>query len=120
MDKNEKEKKMLYEWGTKNSSLYQKQKEDKGSDSYYIKRDVSKNIYIREYGFETLPELINELDHLWENDEVMEQIKHVIGIASLKNKPGKAALKEAETDDEKRAIDKENAENKLPVFIYNF
>lgn len=77
-------------------------------------RSLYKRIYIREYGFETLPELINELNVLWKNDEVMEQIKTVVGISAFKNEPSEAILEEAKADS------RESVEGKLSVFRYNF
>ncbi len=116
MNKNEKEKQMLYEWGLKNHSKYLFQTIDQERSSYFIKRESKENSYIREYGFETLPELIKELDILWESDKVMEEIKKVIAIAAIKNKPFGSISKE--TDINRKG--KQEEKDKLPVYIYNF
>lgn len=120
MDRNEKEKKMLYEWGEKNHTKSYFQVYDKEKTSYFIKRGENENSYIREYGFESLPEIVNELDALWQNDAVMEHVKKVIGIASLKNKPSNVILEEVKEENGNRTGVKTETENKLPVFIYNF
>lgn len=120
MDRNEREKKMLYEWGIQNHSEDLFPTIDKEKESYFIKRKNNKDPYIREYDFETLPELASGLDILWENDKVMEQIKKMIGIAALKNKPSKVRSEEIKEDNRKEINSKQEAEDKLPVFIYNF
>ena len=112
MDKNEREKKKLYEFGVENCKRYHFQEIDKTKESYFIQREEES--YIREYKFETLPELMNELSTLWNGDEMMEQIKKVIGVAAMKNKPVKKSQKK--TEGEKQ----EDKEEKLPAFIYNF
>lgn len=116
MDKNEKERHLLLKWGAENAAAYQFQPIDQSGNSYFIQReeDTNKNSYIREYGFETLPELVEELDVLWEADEMMSSIKRVAAIAALKNKPSKAT--QYTTVEE----DKKGTESKLPAFIYNF
>lgn len=112
MKKNEKEKQMLYEWGTNNSSEDIFMQIDYVKNSYFQKR--IDHTYIKEYSFETLLELMEELNVLWENDEKMESIKKVVGVAAMKNKPVK-------TEKEKEQIkDQPKQEEKLPVFIYNF
>lgn len=115
MDRNAREKEMLYEWGMKNTGSYHFQKMDRTKDSYYIKRKGSGESYIREYTIETLPQIMKELDAMWGADEVMDQIKKVIGVASLKNKPDKIAAKK-----ENMTGGKNEAKSKLPEFIYNF
>ena len=114
MEKNEKEKQMLYEWGKKNQSKYSFQKIDKEIDSYFIKRktDFREVPYIKEYGFETVLELDKELESLWYMDEVLGEMRKVIGVAAIKNKP-LVATKESETK-------KTEIQNQLPTFIYNF
>ncbi len=115
MDRNAREKDMLYEWGVKNAGSYDFQKIDKTKDSYFIKRKGNEEQYIREYAVETLPEIMKELDRMWGDDEIMDQIKKVIGVASLKNKPDKILVKEENMIDGKKEV-----KSKLPEFIYNF
>lgn len=117
MDKNSREKDMLYQWAVSNSTSYCFQEIDKTKDSYYMQRmnDSDSSQYIREYAVESLPELMKEIDTLWGADEVMCQIKKAIGVAALKNKPNKPVIRE-ETSTEHKT----ESMDKLPVFIYNF
>ena len=80
--------------------------------SYFVKRQDSS--YMREYGFETLPEIMEELNSLWVNDEMMESIKKVVCVAAMKNKPI------AESGGKKDGENTKKSEDELPVFIYNF
>ena len=115
MDKNARERDMLYEWGVKNTGSYDFQKIDQSRDSYFIKRTGNEEQYIREYAVETLPEIAKELDAMWGMNEIAGQIKKAIEVASLKNKPDKIS------DKEKTAAGGSKEEkNKLPEFIYNF
>lgn len=116
MGKNDKEKQMLYEWAKTNGIDYHFQDIDLNRKSYFIQRGTGdgSNSYIREYGFETLPEFIKELDVLWGNEKVTESIKKAVGVAAIKNKPAKV-MQEAVAK-----INKEELQDKLPVFIYNF
>lgn len=116
MDKNSREKNMLYQWAVSNSISYSFQVIEKTRDSYYMQRmsGTDPSQYIREYGVESLPELMKEIDTLWGADEVMCQIKKAIGVAALKNKPNKEIQEETSTEH------KTESKDKLPVFIYNF
>lgn len=113
MEKNDKEKQMLYEWGKANGASYHFPQIDKAEKSYYIRRETEDS-YIREYGFETLPELVKELDTMWGNEEAMQSIKKVVGVAAIKNKPVEVIQKSIEKDK------KDEREDRLPAFIYNF
>lgn len=113
MEKNEKEKQMLYEWGKTNGADYHFPEIAQEKKSYFVQREVEGS-YIREYGFETLPEFMKELNALWENEKVTEPIKKAVGIAAIKNKPVKVTQKTVEINK------KEEGEDKLPAFIYNF
>ena len=57
---NDKEKQMMYEWGKTQGIDYHFQEVDQKKESYFIwgGTEDSRNTYIREYGFETLPEFI--------------------------------------------------------------
>ena len=116
MGKNDKEKQMLYEWGKTQGIDYHFQEIDQKKESYFIQRGTEdgRNSYIREYGFETLPEFMKELDVLWENEKVTEPIKKAVGVAAIKNKPMKVKQETVE------ATNKEEPQDKLPEFIYNF
>lgn len=112
MDRNEREKNMLREWAEKNNSAYQFPKIEKDKDSYFIERQETS--YIREYGFETLPELFQELNILWKDEKSMEQINKVVGVAALKNKPSEDIQKQVQEEDA------DEMKDMLPEFIYNF
>ncbi len=111
MDKNEKEKAMLYEFGVENCERYHFQGIDRMSESYFIQR--KEDSYIKEYAFETLPELMKELNTLWNDDEMLGRIKKVIGVAAMKNKPVK--ITEGKTEEKEQ-----ESKEELPPFIYNF
>lgn len=117
MDKNDREKNMLYQWAESNGSDNSFQKIDKAAESYFDKRtDVANDDrYIREYSIESLPELMKEIDTLWGTDEVMGQIKKAVGVAALKNKPVKP-----DSGEKTKAENKPESKDKLPAFIYNF
>lgn len=112
MDKNEKEKNLLYEWGVTNCFNYSFPQIDKDLESYFLSKKG--NSYLKEYSFGTLPELMNILELLYENNEIMLQILKVVGVAAIKNKPIK--IMQQETGEE----NKKHLENGLPAFIYNF
>lgn len=116
MEKNEKEKNFLYEWGRENGKQYCFSIIENEKESYFMKREEKKDIkpYIREYGFDTLPQLTKELEMQWEHDEVLRKIIKIIGIAAIKNRPSETVKEKVQIEDKKEM------ENKLPVFIYNF
>lgn len=116
MDKNEREKQTLYAWGTQNKFHFSQI--DKEKPSYFVKRENRENSYIKEYGFETLPQLSKELDALWGNDEMMDSVKNVVMVAAMKNKPSQTAVEKEDKRKEKNGG--QETEDKLPVYIYNF
>lgn len=111
MDKNQKEKQILYDWGKENRQKYSFLQADKKKDSYFIKRQD--NSYIKEYTFETLPQLKEMLNSLWYDDETMELIKMAVVVAAMKNKPINNLVK---SDKE----EKDKLDDELPAYIYNF
>lgn len=117
MDKNNREKEMLYQWAKSNSGNYCFQEIDRTKGSYFEQRDhdTYSSQYIREYAVESLPELTKELDILWADNETMCQIKKVVAVAALKNKPVQQEVR-SETKTENKAETKD----KMPAFIYNF
>lgn len=122
MDKNDKEKQMLYEWGKEHSDSSQFQKIDEDRQSYFIQRgrDGNTGTYIREYGFETLPEFMQELDALWGDETVMTQMKKICAVAAMKNEiTGRMPAHEAKEISGSQGM-KTDREDKLPVYIYNF
>lgn len=116
MGKNDKEKQMLYEWGKTKGIDYHFQEIDQKKESYFIRRGTEDggNSYIREYRFETLPEFMKELDVLWQDEKVTDSIKKSVGVAAIKNKPVKIKHENVKTNN------KEEPQDELPAFIYNF
>lgn len=112
MDKNQKEKQILYNWGKENEQKYSFQRADKKKDSYFIKRQD--NSYIMEYAFETLPQFKEILNSLWYDDGTIESIKMAVAVAAMKNKPINNLVK---TDNEE---EKDKLDDELPAYIYNF
>lgn len=118
MDKNETEKKKIKEWGLRNYQQYQFLEIDKEKESYFI--EMEKKPYIKEYGFETLPQLMEELNNMWGDYEVMEQVKKIVGVAAMKNKILHDSFKEYSESTEVNDREKMNEQDKLPRYIYNF
>lgn len=80
----------------------------KEKDSYYVLQD--KHEYLMEYGFETVPQLKEVLDRLWENEQYMQDIEKMVLAAAIKNKPKQ----------EERVCAERDAHGYMPEFIYNF
>lgn len=112
MEKNGKEKQLLYEWGIENNQTCHFQQADQSRESYFIKRQDSS--YIKEYSFETFPQFLEELSSLWNDDEMMESVKKAIGVAAIKNKPIKITASQGNEEN------KNKVEDELPAYIYNF
>lgn len=108
MDKCKQEKGKLYNFACGCQQNYYT-KMDATKESYFIKREESS--YIREYGFETLPELKEELSRMWDEDPVMQECMKVVLVSAMKLKP-------QEEEEEQQTEEYKN--EKLPAFIYNF
>lgn len=80
----------------------------KEKDSYYVLHD--KHEYLMEYGFETIPQLKEMLDRLWENEQYMQDIEKMVLAAAIKNKPKQEVRESLERD----------ADGYMPEFVYNF
>ena len=68
----------------------------KEKDSYYVLQD--KHEYLMEYGFETVPQLKEMLDRLWENEPCLQDIEETVLAAAMKNKPKQEVRECAEKD----------------------
>lgn len=112
MGKNDKEKKMIYEWGAANYDRYQFTEINGNTGSYFQERGDYN--YIREYYFDTVSELKDELNSLWEGEAYMESIIQAVLVALMKNKVDESKTLES--------IDEEKPENpeRMPAYIYNF
>lgn len=108
MDKSKREKDRLYEIACTNRKSYYDWKAC-GNDSYFIKRD--NDVYIREYAFDTIPDLKEELNRMWNQDEILQSCIQPVLIAAFKLK----AMDKAEKEDKELLLTE-----KLPPFIYNF
>lgn len=83
----------------------------KEKDSYYVLQD--KREYLMEYDFETVPQLKEMLDRLWESEQYMKDIEKAVLAAAIKNKP-----KQGEGDSVHVQRD---PQRHMPEFIiYNF
>lgn len=80
----------------------------KEKDSYYVLQD--KHEYLTEYDFETVPQLKEMLDRLWENEWYMQDIEKTVLAAAIKNKPNLEVQESIERD----------TDGYMPEFIYNF
>lgn len=80
----------------------------KEKESYYVLQD--KHEYLMEYGFETVPQLKEILDGLWENKSYMQNIEKTVLAAAIKNKPKQEVRESTEKD----------TDGYMPEFIYNF
>jgi len=113
MDKDKREKDLLYQWGIEHTENYQFQSIDKSKESYFIERKEEE--YIKEYGFETVPELYGELAKIWDLDNCMDGVEKIIAVAAMKNCPS-----EVEKTIQSQNSDLPKEKEKLPMYIYNF
>lgn len=117
MDKNEKEKNLFYEWACRYDSDELKKNifspSMQGTDSYFVKREKGDN-YLREYEFQTLPELRAELEIMWAGESYMDAVLKPVLVGSFKNR---IATREENTDGVFDDIQKKEG---LSPYIYNF
>lgn len=109
MDKCKREKEKIYEYACGASYNYFLQ-DCSSSDSFFTKRNDK--VYIREYNFENIQDLKEELTCMWGQDEIMQQCMQAVLVAALKLKPEEGVVLEA-------VVSKENMKEKLPSYIYN-
>lgn len=108
MDKCKREKEELYKWASTASKNYFAC-ENNGAESYFRIRE--NDSYIQKYDFETLPELKNALNAIWQQDEIMQKCMKSVLIAALKMKPDEAVRDTKDT--------MKKCEDELPSYIYN-
>lgn len=113
MDKNKTEKEKLYQWACqyftedrKESVFTPVQKE---IDSYY--EHVENREYIREYEPETARDIKEELSSLWNQEEMLKQVKIICTVACMKNS-NKVRVGESSVY--------EKDEKQLKPYIYEF
>lgn len=112
MGKNDREKAIFTEWAKNSQKDYFMSVQDAGS--YFVKREQTE--YIREYSLETVPELRDELEELWDGDKNMEPVLTAVLVAAIKNKP----RRQDKTDTEENVSTGLETKEVLPMYIYNF
>ena len=112
MDMNSKEKEKIYEWACDAGPDIENSFTtiDKACDTYYEKRNDEQ--YIKEYFYQTVPELKQELEALWGDSSYMKTVMQYVLVAAIKNKP-----RENEKSEENQEA--QNAEQ-IKAYIYNF
>lgn len=117
MDQEWKEKEILYKWGSMyhtdmlTNSIFLPIDQD--ADSYYIRRE-NLEAYLREYEFQSLPQLKTELIKMWKNEEYMNTIIKTVLASALKNRI------EINMENENNAAGTNKEADELPQYIYNF
>ncbi len=117
MDKDKKEKERLFQWACRNSSKNLTEKIfpciDKNEDSYF-ERCNKESDCLREYAFQELPELKEELEHLWDNEECMNEIMVMVLAGAFKNQI------EINEESSVKRNDSFIIADELPPYIYGF
>jgi len=109
MDINKKEKELFANWYKQaGNGTYAFPKFDDDSESFFTKHNNDN--YLMEYDFDSLPELKEKLQNMWQGQECMEKIITPVLVAAMKNKPQKDVC---EKQSEVKSGD-------MPTFIYNF
>lgn len=110
MDKNQSEKKKLYDWACANSKELKNNVFtliDKNMESYFNK--VKQTSYIDEYNVCNAEDIKKQILNLvWEREEYSD-LEKVLLVACLKNRP----------DTERLGL-VDNTQEEIPSFIYNF
>lgn len=114
MDKNLREKEALYHLNLEGVENVKESfmEIDHELKSYFIPK--KEGDYLMEYNFDSLPQLKEQLNLLWEQEEYMKGIVQTVLVAAMKNKPSR------EVKEERNIENRENVEGELPAFIYNF
>lgn len=103
------EQKRIYSWACESDGtdyLQQDWKEDK--NSYFEHFDNAQNIHV--YGFDSLRDLINQLDDLWKDEKCMKEILRVCAVSAYRNKP------ERQTKQSDSGVES----MEIPEFVYVF
>lgn len=105
------EKELILAWVENNYSEKRKAEifgESNSQESYYLER-VNDHC-IEEYAFDTVVELKNQLEELWAEDDVMQEI--ILPVAG-------SCFKEHVNNEKRKDITKEEYKE-LPEFVYVF
>lgn len=110
MDINKKEKELFANWHKQSGNdAYAFPGFEDDSESFFIKHNNDN--YLMEYDFDSLPELKEKLQNMWQGQECMEKIITPVLVATMKNKPDENLSDDVTKDDDR---------SNLPEFIYNF
>ena len=110
MDKNQSEKKKLYDWACANSKELKNNfftLIDKNMESYFNK--VKQTSYIDEYNVCNAEDIKKQILNLVQEREEYSDLEKVLLVACLKNRP-----------DTERLGSVDNTQEEIPSFIYNF
>lgn len=110
MDKNRKEKDLLLLWGTKNHSSTDVFPQINKECQSYFELSTSRE-YLTEYQFDGLDEFKRYIEEVFGENNRTEDLKQVLFIAAMKNKPKHGGLE--------KPIDYSD-DNTIPAYIYNF
>lgn len=83
----------IYDWSVQHMGSYNYPQMDKNAESYFVSHDG--DIYIREYGGETIAEIKAELEQIWFGDACMETVIMPVAVSAMKNKPNGWEVKES-------------------------
>ncbi len=95
-------------WSDKYENIYSFAVKDDGTDSYYESPELVGSLI--SYEFNTLPELEQKIQDIWNSSACFEELTKMCAIAAFKNKP-----EENLTD----TVD-ENKEFAIPEYVYAF
>ncbi len=115
MDKEKKERNMLYDWSCRNysdelaDSIFQPI--DKTVNSYFVKCEKQRG-YLHEYRFQTLPQLSAELSEMWGNEMYMNEVLKTVLVSAFKLR--------TEINTKKEMIVENECAEELTQYIYNF
>lgn len=83
-----KDKEELFQWASENYSEEIERRYftriNQNQDSYYIKKIPDE--YLKEYDYQTLSDLKNELHKLWGDEPVMSEMIQKAAVIAMKNK----------------------------------
>lgn len=117
MDRDKKEKELLFQWACKNSSIEITEKIfpciDQNIDSYFEKRN-KESCCLREYAFQNLPEFKEELKNMWNDDACMDEIMIAVLAGAFKNRIEISNELLSEKNDSFTTTEE------LPQYIYGF
>lgn len=82
----------IYEWSVQAIGKYCYPKKDVDSVSCFTLHDG--DVYMEEYGFDTIADLKRKLGDMWSADSYMENIIKCVSVAAMKNRPADLEIKD--------------------------